>query len=175
MGAWWNKKKKKTQSPFDFDEDFLGMSDFGDLFDDLMRDLMQLNPEERKPRVLGFSFKLGPEGKPIIESFGDVKRGPKGTEFLEAREPLINVDYRPKEVIVTAELPGVHKEKINLKTMKDTVVIDVPDAEPKYHSKIALREAIDPRTAKASFKNGVLEIRFKKLKASVDESQIKID
>jgi len=170
----WNKKKKKrSQGPFDFDEDLFGFMDFEDLMDDLMRNMMQ-EPWQKKPRVMGFSFKMGPEGKPVIEQFGNVKRGPQGMEFSESREPLIDVIYRLKEIIVTAELPGVQKEKINLKTMKDAVVIDVPSAEPKYHSKTLLKEEIDPKTAKASFKNGVLEIKFKKLKQEEQGTQIEI-
>ena len=65
-------------------------------------------------------MKTGPDGKPHISEFGNVKQGrvdgeqSVGPVVKDAREPLVDVMDAEKEIIVIAELPGVEKTDIDL-------------------------------------------------------------
>lgn len=67
-----------------------------------------------------------------------------------------------EEVVVVAELPGVKKEDIDLHASEDELIISVDTPQRKYHKELPLPEEVDPKPVKASHKNGVLEVRFKK-------------
>ena len=82
----------------------------------------------------------------------------------EEREPLVDVMETDDEVKVIAELPGVEKKDIKLYGTEDTLTISVDTAERKYYKKVELPSAVDAKSAKASYKNGVLEVRLKKKK-----------
>src|SRR4029077_16464172 len=73
---------------------------------------------EMGPFVYGYSFSMGPDGKPIVREFGNVKPPLKGGPFgkatpsldvKEEREPLVDAMVQSDTVKVVAELPGVEK------------------------------------------------------------------
>ena len=48
--------------------------------------------KELGPFVYGYSMKIGPDGKPEIQEFGNIKKGLKGTpQVKEEREPLVDI------------------------------------------------------------------------------------
>ena len=102
------------------------------------------------------------DGRPRIREFGDVQRSRYGTRIREQREPLVDVLDEEEEVIVVAELPGVEKEDINLHASEDELIISVDTPQRKYHKELPLPEEVDPKPVRASYKNGVLEVRLKK-------------
>ncbi|RLI41135.1 Hsp20/alpha crystallin family protein, partial [Candidatus Bathyarchaeota archaeon] len=69
---------------------------------------------ELGPFVYGYSVKIGPDGKPEIREFGNVKPSRFGPRIKEEREPLVDVVETDSEVHVVAELPGVEKTDIKL-------------------------------------------------------------
>lgn len=78
------------------------------------------------PIVYGYSMTIGPDGKPRVKEFGNVKSpmswgsgrrfGP--TVISSEREPLSDVSVTDKEVRVTVEIPGVAKDKIKKVLMR---------------------------------------------------------
>jgi HSP20 family protein len=81
-----------------------------------------------------------------------------------------------KELTITAELPGVEKKDIEIKKEKGKVIIRVDSKDRKFFKEIPLKQRVDPKSAKARFKNGVLEITFKILKPKKKaKGNIKID
>jgi len=76
-----------------------------------------------------------------------------------------------KEVVIVAELPGVDKDDINLETDEDRLVISVGTPERKYHKELVLPTRVDPKSAQASYKNGVLEVRLKKLEVGAPKGE----
>jgi HSP20 family protein len=127
------------------------------------------------PYVYGFTMRTGPDGKPIIEEFGNVR--PPSRELPSGeREPLVDVIEDEKQVTVIAELPGVEKEDIKVKASGKNLSIKVDTPERKYSKNIALPAEVKSESAKASYKNGVLEIRFEK-KAPTKEAgtEIKVE
>jgi len=119
------------------------------------------------PIVYGYSMTIGPDGKPNIQEFGNVKsvsgRGSFEQPSLSAeREPLIDISTTDKEVKIVAEMPGISKEKIKIDAYDKYVEIKSEDPERKYHKKIEVPEDIDINSARSNYNNGVLEINFKK-------------
>lgn len=112
------------------------------------------------PFVFGYSMKIGPDGKPEIREFGNVKPGLRGPQVKEEREPLVDVFETECEVHIVAELPGVDKKDIDLEGTEDSLTIRVDTSEYKYYKEIALPAKVRVREAKTSYKNGVLEVIF---------------
>ena len=121
------------------------------------------------PIVYGYSMTIGPDGKPKIREFGNVKSPFSGRRgFFEQpslsseREPLVDVSSTDKEVKIVAEMPGISKEKIRIDAYDNFVEIKSDDPQRKYHKTIEVTDDIDIETAKSNYNNGILEITFKK-------------
>jgi HSP20 family protein len=94
------------------------------------------------------------------------------------REPFIDVIENDKEIIATAEMPGLEKQDIKINVTEDTLEIsaETKHEEKKeekgyiyrerrsgsYYRAISLPSPVDPDTSKASYENGVLEIKMPK-------------
>ena len=105
------------------------------------------------PIVYGYSMTIGPDGKPNIQEFGNIKsfsgRGSFEQPSLSAeREPLIDISSTDKEVKIVAEMPGISKDKIKIDAYDKYVEIKSEDPERKYHKKIEVPEDIDINSAK---------------------------
>jgi HSP20 family protein len=130
--------------------------------------------KEFGPFVYGYSMTIGPDGKPKVREFGNVKSplhggdvGSGGGSFTRPmisseREPLADVTTTEKEVKVVVEMPGVSKEHIRINAYDNSVEITSDDPKRKYHQVIDLPTEADIQTAKSSYKNGILEIVFNK-------------
>jgi HSP20 family protein len=82
------------------------------------------------------------------------------------RVPEVEVIDKDDEVLVVAELPGAQKEGIDVRVTERTVTIKAQDGR-KYYGEVYLPAEVVPETAKASYKNGVLEVRLKKKEKGV--------
>ncbi len=120
--------------------------------------------KEWGPFVYGYSIKIGPDGKPEIREFGNVKPSRLGPKVKEEREPLVDIVETDGEVHVVAELPGVEKEDIKLHGTEDTLTITVDTPQRKYHKEITLPAKVNVKEAKTQYKNGVLEVTLPKTK-----------
>jgi len=116
------------------------------------------------PFVYGYSIKIGPDGKPEIREFGNVKPSRFGPKVKEEREPLVDIVETDGEIHVVAELPGVEKEDIKLHGTEDTLTISVDTPQRKYHKEITLPAKVNVKEAKTQYKNGVLEVKLPKIK-----------
>ena len=121
------------------------------------------------PFVYGYSMTIGPDGKPRVKEFGNVKsplsggRGFMKTPTISSeREPLSDVSITDKEVKVVIEMPGVPKDKIKLIAHQDKLEISSQDPERKYHEVVEIPPQADIETIRSSYNNGILEIVFKK-------------
>lgn len=188
MSDWWWRRRRR---------DFFDMLD--DMFRDLEYEMFRIMREfeegfredrwrefEEKPRgerriigpyVYGFRITVGPDGKPVVEEFGNVKRR-YGRPFIsEEREPLVDVFESNDEITVVAELPGVEKDKINIEVSEDKrrLIIKASDTDRKYYKEVDLPSEVDPGSAKANYKNGVLEVKLKKTKSEKKGFGIKVE
>jgi len=121
------------------------------------------------PLVWGYSITVGPDGKPVVREFGNLKpsfrKRPWEPPFSlkEEREPLVDVIESDDEIRVVAELPGVEKKDINLYATSNTLTINVDTEERKYHKELELPAEVEPKSARSTYKNGVLEVKLKKV------------
>ena len=120
------------------------------------------------PYVYGYSMTVGPDGKPQIREFGNLKPstqfGKPKVAIKEQREPLVDIMENDGEVKVIAEIPGVEKTDIKLHGTETTVTISVDTPKRKYYKEIKLPAKVDTKKTKASYKSGVLEITLQKKK-----------
>jgi HSP20 family protein len=178
----WTRRKR---SPFDKDP-FFGDIDriFREMekrMEDEFKDFTEKVPKdyvkERKlpdgsivkefgPFVYGYSMKIGPDGKPEIREFGNIKKSLKGTpQVKEEREPLVDVVDTDSEIRVVVELPGVEKTDIKLHGTEESLEISVDTAQIKYYKEVKLPSKVKVKEAKSSYKNGVLEVVLPKAEA----------
>src|SRR4030067_1038513 len=94
------------------------------------------------------------------------------------REPFIDVIENDKEIIATAEMPGLEKQDIKINVTEDMLEISAKTKHEEkkeekgyiyrerrsgsYYRAISLPSPVDPDTSKASYENGVLEIKMPK-------------
>jgi HSP20 family protein len=121
--------------------------------------------KEFGPFVYGYSMKIGPDGKPEIRQFGNIKKSLKGPQVKEEREPLVDVVETDSEIRVVVELPGVEKSDIKLHGTEDSLEISVDTPQYKYYKEVTLPAKVRVKEAKSSYKNGVLEVVFPKAEA----------
>ena len=119
---------------------------------------------ELGPFVYGYSVKIGPDGKPEIREFGNVKPSRSGPQVKEEREPLVDIIETNGEIHIVVELPGVEKKDIKLHGTEDTLNISVDIPQRKYYKEIKLPAKVKVKEAKTEYKNGVLEITLLKIK-----------
>jgi HSP20 family protein len=186
----WPTRRRQSGNYFDdlfrgFDEMKRGMErQFEEAFKDIQtnapKDLIREyeTPEGDKvrevgPIVYGYSMTIGPDGKPRVKEFGNVKsplRGGPGSfgmpTISSEREPLSDVSVTDKEVRVAVEMPGVSKENIKIQAYDDKVEITSNDPQRKYHEVIQIPPEADIETVKSAYNNGILEIVFKKKEQS---------
>jgi len=112
--------------------------------------------------VYGFSIKTATGGRPVVESFGNIKKTPKGPTVEEEREPLTDVFDEKEEVRVYAEIPGVNEEDIKLDLKGDILDILAKSGDRKYHKEILLPVKVKSETLISSYKNGILEVKIRK-------------
>lgn len=159
------KKKRRMFSdddPFGFEDLFQSFDeDFESVFKSLRKQMNELHRqrlEPGKPLVYGFSMRVGPDGKPHVQQFGNVQQGKVKNE----REPLVDVVDGKKDVRVVVELPGVEKKDIHMNAENGVLHIDVNDVERAFSKSVKLPEGTLEKSAKASYKNGILEVVFSK-------------
>jgi len=111
--------------------------------------------------VYGYNIRFGLKGKPVIDTFGNIKKTEKGPVIKEKREPLVDVFDEPKSVKIVAELPGIEERDIKLKTKQSKLIISVDTPDRKYYKEVKLPCPVKGEIEK-TYKNGVLEIRLKK-------------
>ena len=186
---WFNRRRRLPRGFF-FEDIFKMMKEFEDMMERDLKEFKDKVPEDLSkertlpdgtkvkewgPFVYGYSMKIGPDGKPQIREFGNVKprEGVEESPFTAPskrfkiqpeREPLVDVIDTNGEVRIIAELPGVNKEAIKLQGTEKTLTISVDTPNRKYHKLIELPTAVDIKAAKSTYRNGVLEIILPKIK-----------
>jgi HSP20 family protein len=168
------RRKKKE---FDITDPWDLMEYFDRIFEEMQREFFKDLPfgEQRGeqrfgPIIYGYSITIGPDGKPIIREFGTVPKKVGEKPIIE-REPLVDINETSDEIIVTAETPGVKKEEIKIHATEKELEIKAGD---KFYKKIDLPSEVNPDETKATYNNGVLEIRMKKQKKELKGREIQV-
>jgi HSP20 family protein len=84
-----------------------------------------------------------------------------GPQITTERESVAEINVYDKEVKVVLEMPGVSKEHINIQAYHDYVEVSSNHPHRKYQV-IEIPHVADIKTVRSTYKNGILEIVFKK-------------
>lgn len=135
----------------------------------LFRTVREANPTvDNFPYYYGYQITVGPDGRPRIREFGNAKPGSRGLmQQSSVREPLVDTAFDEKDssLTITAELPGITKQDIKLEIAEGLVTIHAEKGEKKYHTEIPIDDEIEAETAKATYTNGILELKLKSKRA----------
>ncbi len=110
-----------------------------------------------KPFVAGFQMRMGPEGKPSVQFFGD---NPQQTDGF--RSPMTEqfLDEKTGTLRLVVDMPGVEKKDIEVSATEGSAVVKAERENRKYRAEVAFKARVDPDSGKAEYRNGVLEISF---------------
>jgi len=170
------KKNKETENASDFD--ILGL---GGLFKGIeklvdlagkLQDEKEINKEgeinldhlkKGMKGVYGFTIKSGIGGsKPMVETFGNIKKTPEGPKVEEEREPMTDVFNEKEEIVIIAEMPGIEEADLKIDLKEDILDIIAARNTRKYHKELLLPQKVMKENMKVKYNNGILEIRIKK-------------
>ena len=177
-------KRKRRRNPFDFIDDdeyerifeevqrFFESTNLKEIMDEMMKGGVGSN----KRFIHGVSFNIGPDGKPRIQEFGNRPKKSDGEPVIsEEREPLTDIIEGDNDVAVTVEIPGVEKGDIDLNVKNDTLEIKVDTPKRKYHKRLDLPCGVVPKTTKATYKNGILDVVIKRKEKKKPGSGYKVN
>lgn len=190
-----NRKKRFFDDIWNFN--------FEELFRSFEEDINRINQynssefQEGEPISYGYSVRVGPDTnyKPEIRQWGNLNdyRRKQGLPELQfpfrgLSEPALPtastsdesyVDFIDEEEIlkIIVEVPGFTKDNLTISVDESGSEITlIGNSESKeLNQTIKLPSKIEPKSTKSSIKNGVLEIRSKKIKDSSKKYQVKID
>ena len=173
MDPFDRDRNRKRKNPFDFinDEEFEKIFDemqrmFDSIdFKEMIEDMLRNGFDPNKRFIHGFSLNIGSDGKPKFQEFGNrpIKSSKGEPVISDEREPLTDVIEGDEDVAVTVEIPGVEKEDIDLNITQKKLEIKVDNPKRKYHKIVDIPCDVKPKTTKATYKNGVLDIVIKRV------------
>jgi HSP20 family protein len=177
MSMWRNPWDYTNRIFEEVDKEF---SEAEQMLSRLFRTVRDPHPTfETFPYYYGYQITVGPDGRPRIREFGNAKPGSRGLVQQSAvREPLVDTAFDEKDssLTITAELPGITKQDIKLEIAEGLVTIHAEKGDKRYHTEIPLDEQLDAETAKATYTNGILELKIKSKKLPKPKAkEIKVD
>lgn len=169
-------KKKKSEEEASIDLGFGGLFKGLGNFVDMLSEMVEKGEEqvtrsgefkvkglgEKGRGVYGFSVRTGIGGIPRVEHFGNIRSTDEGPVVAEVREPLVDVFDEGQEMIIVAELPGVSEDEIRVEIQDDVLILETT-GERKYAKEFLLLDTVDATTLQRAYKNGILELRLKKI------------
>ncbi|HUT80130.1 MAG TPA: archaeal heat shock protein Hsp20 [Candidatus Bathyarchaeia archaeon] len=193
----WRRKNDKEENdgnPFDFfNNEFFNNGIFERFWKEIEQ-FMQNESEGEDPAIVrktygpyyyGRIVTTGPDGKPIIKEYGNMlpNEGFANSRQIPAAMPetqeesLIDAFIEDKTVRIIAEMPGVDKNDIEIKATETKVTLRANNGTKDYSAEKELTVKIKPKSAKANYKNGILEIIFerKEPEEKEDEFEVKIE
>lgn len=134
---------------------------------------------DQKPLFFGWSYYQGPDGIPYYQEFTNTENLPTQTHDTakltsETQEPFVDVIDAEKEIYVTAEIPGVNKDTIDVELKKDTLFIKIDHPERGFTKEITLPAEVAKKPVEATYNNGILSITLKKQKKKKRGNKINI-
>ncbi|MGB8933765.1 MAG: Hsp20/alpha crystallin family protein [Candidatus Nitrosopolaris sp.] len=183
----WFRRVDSKYFADDFFTDFEeAEKEFEDAFMDIkaLKELMRdyETPEDVGVRefssfVYRYSITIELDDKPLVREIRNVRNDGGGSsrssrkrngvskynrpQITTDRESLAEVNVYDKEVKVVLEMPGVSKEHIRIQAYENSVEVSSDHPQRKYQV-IDIPRVADIKTIRSTYKNGILEIVFKK-------------
>jgi HSP20 family protein len=162
------ERKRRDRDPFDM------FRDFDEIFNDMLREMESGHIPQGGPFFYGFSLNQRPGEEPEIREFGNIHPGRDTVEVGE-RKPLIDVFDTDDKVQVVAEMPGIEKSDVDLNVDGRHLEIHAARGDRRYNETVELPADVDEDSAKATYKNGVLEVTLKKVPKAKKGRKINVD
>jgi len=112
-------------------------------------------------------------------------------DLSDVRMPILEISDEKTEILVVIELPGIKKDELSVEVSENSLTIKAERGEESeekkknyYYSErqystffrnIPLPEEVDSDTAKAKFREGILELRIKKAAKKKNVKQVKVE
>ena len=110
-----------------------------------------------------------------IDLLNEIERIPsKSRPFMQKRKEIGSVEDRDTELVLSADLPGIEKEDIELKVDSHSIAFSAKTEERNYDYGQSFDFELDPEEVKATFINGVLDVVVKKAEGTQGKT-IKIE
>jgi len=167
------KGRGKGREKPDFDLGFGGILKGIGSFLDLVSEMAEKGEREIKREgeisskekgfkaVYGFSVRIGGEGRPLVEHFGNIREDrEKGPVVDEVREPIADVFDEGDHLVVVAELPGVDEKDIKYELKDDILIISAETGNKKYYKETLLPTSVNKERISSSYRNGIFEIKL---------------
>ena len=168
------KKKEKEESKVDFDLGnhisfggiFKGISNLIDMASKLSEEAGEIKKEgeiklgKEIKGMYGFNIRTMVGGKPVIETFGNIKKTPKGPVVEEEREPVVDIFDEEDHILIVVELPGVSENDINFELRGDILKLSAEAGDRKYSKEILVSSKVRKGKIESSYKNGILKIKL---------------
>jgi HSP20 family protein len=160
--------ERKRKEPFDM------FRDFDEMFNEMLREMESGNIKQGGPFFYGFSLNQRPGEEPEVREFGNIHPGRETVEIGE-RKPLIDVFDTDDTIQIVAEMPGIEKSDVDLRVEGRHLEIHAARGDRRYHETVELPTEVDENSAKATYKNGVLEVTLKKNPKAMKGKKINVD
>lgn len=171
------KKKKGEQIKIDFggsDQNlfggiFNGISNLVDLASKLSEQSGDMSKQgeikigKEIKGMYGFNVRTMAGGAPKIETFGNIKKTPKGPVVEEEREPVVDIFDEKDHILIISELPGVSEKDVNFELKGDILKLSAKSKDRKYSKEILLSAKVQKDKIESSYKNGIFEIKLMKM------------
>jgi len=111
-------------------------------------------------RPMGFTIVIRGAGPfPAGFPMGQTSPAPENGGALE---PLVEVHEGDEEVLVLGELPGISGDQVRLDLEEGVLRISATDGARSFIGRASL-PPVDPDSLSSSCRNGVLEVRFRRI------------
>ena len=161
MEPWWNSRDFRKL----FDDLDKEPEDILEMFERTLKSFERLpaNSEFEGSFFYGFSITQGPEGKPVIREFGNVRPSGGSISRSDVREPLVDTVYDRKHnlVKVVVDMPGVDPDEVSVIVRQRSVRVKAEDGGRRYQTEVPLDIPVDATPLKKTFNNGIMELTLK--------------
>ncbi|ABE53295.1 Hsp20/alpha crystallin family protein [Methanococcoides burtonii] len=160
-----NKRRHLFDGFFENDS----FEDVRDMIENIMDAMnVDLGDLSGKPKVYGFSITHHPGEEPVVREFdtgttGDGDDLTEGSRMgISESDPLVDLIETDDHVHFMVDLSCVEKEDIKLNAEEMTLHVTASRGHWSYVRTFDLLVPVYPESAKATFKNGVLDVIFKR-------------
>jgi HSP20 family molecular chaperone IbpA len=129
-------------------------------------DNFQINPKKRSKTLRLENFKTNRKTHP--QKYRIPKKFPKG-KWKEPK-PLIDMFQDTNWVTIVAQIAGFNPETVKITVKNQKLTLSAKAKDRRYYKSLNLPKVVIPNIVHTTYKNGVLEIKLKKV---VKEQTIK--
>ena len=120
----------------------------------------------------------------LLDAWMDMMTVATNLENEIARKPVVakpkhegtmSYEDRDKDIVFTIDMPGVQKKDIDINVEPNSISVKAENGgKRKYNYSRRFKPTVDVNSAKATFKNGVLDITISKIESTPKGKSVKI-